>query len=170
MKLLIVSALPRENSAAQAAVERFRNAVSECKILYAQEMKISPCVGCNACWLKTPGICAVKDDYEEILKGFIEYGSVVFLAGTALNFVDHRMKNIIDRMLPLVTMGIRIVDGQCRHVPRYDRRYRLALLYDGTADQQYLEEWMGRVALNFDGESLGVFPIDQAEEALSCIL
>ena len=71
MKLLIVSALPRENSAAQAAVERFRNAVSECKILYAQEMKISPCVGCNACWLKTPGICAVKDDYEEILKGFI---------------------------------------------------------------------------------------------------
>ncbi len=30
------------------------------------------------------------------------------------------MKNVIDRMLPLVTMYIRIADGQCRHVPRYD--------------------------------------------------
>lgn len=33
------------------------------------EMNISHCVGCNCCWLKTPGICVIKDDYEQIFIG-----------------------------------------------------------------------------------------------------
>jgi len=31
-------------------------------------MNISHCVGCNCCWLKTPGVCAIQDDYEPILR------------------------------------------------------------------------------------------------------
>ena len=31
-------------------------------------MHISHCVGCNYCWLKTPGVCAISDDYEPILR------------------------------------------------------------------------------------------------------
>ena len=107
--------------------------------------------------------------YEEILKAYLEYNTVIFLSGTALNFVDHRMKNLIDRLLPLVTMYTHAVDGQCRHVPRYDKKYRFGLLYDGTADRAYLNEWMGRVMLNFGGVSLGAFPMEQAEEVFSCI-
>ena len=93
----------------------------------------------------------------------------MFLAGTALNFVDHRMKHVIDRLLPLATMYIHIVDGQCRHVPRYDKEYRFGLLYAGTADGDYLNHWLDRMVLNLGGSSLGVFPIHQAKEVLSCI-
>ena len=32
-------------------------------------MNISHCVGCNCCWLKTPGICVIKVDYEQIFIG-----------------------------------------------------------------------------------------------------
>ena len=169
MKLLIVSTLPHDDPSAQAAIQELRTAVSACKVLNAYEMKISPCVGCNFCWLKTPGVCAIQDDYTKILKGYLEYDATVFLAGTALNFVDHRMKNVIDRLLPLATMYTHIVDGQCRHVPRYERKYRFGLLYAGAADQAYLNEWLSRVALNFDGSSLGAYPIPQAKEVLSYI-
>lgn len=31
-------------------------------------MNILHCLGCNYCWLKTPGQCVIKDDYEAILK------------------------------------------------------------------------------------------------------
>ena len=41
---------------------------SEVEIVNTAEMKIMHCVGCNMCWLKTPGVCAIKDDYEIILK------------------------------------------------------------------------------------------------------
>ena len=79
------------------------------------------------------------------------------------------MKNVIDRILPLATMYIHIVDGQCRHVPRYDKKLRFGLLYAGSADGAYLNRWMDRVMLNLGGESLGAYPISDAGEVLSCM-
>ena len=79
------------------------------------------------------------------------------------------MKNVIDRILPLATMYIHIVDGQCRHVPRYDKNLRFGLLYAGSADGAYLNRWMERVMLNLGGESMGTYPISDAGEVLSCM-
>ena len=169
MRLLIVNTLPADDPAAQAAIAVLGSAMPDHRVIHAREMDIRPCVGCNACWLKTPGICAVQDGYEEILKAYLACDATVFLAGTALRFVDHRMKNVIDRLLPLATMYTHFVNGQCRHVPRYDKRFRFGLLYQGVADQDYLNEWMDRVTLNFSGVSLGAFPIDCAEEVLACM-
>lgn len=169
MELLIVNTLPEDHSAARPAVQMLSSNVTKYGVINAHKMNISPCMGCNACWLKTPGICTIKDGYEDILKAYLEYDVTVFLAGTALNFVDYRMKNVIDRMLPLATMYIHIINEQCRHVPRYHKKYRFGLLYDGTADQKYLNKWMGRVAMNFGGTSFGAYPIGRAEEVISCI-
>ena len=166
MRLLIVNTLPKEAPAAQAAVQELRENVTELRVINTYEMELQPCVGCNACWLKTPGICSIKDGYDELLRAYLEYDAAVFICGTALNFVDHRMKNVIDRMLPLANMYIHIVDGQCRHLPRYDKRYRFGLLYDGQADRDYLNEWLARVALNLGGDSIGAFPVSQAKEVL----
>ena len=168
-KLLIVSALPETDPTTQTAIQTLKCSGTDLQVIHAYEQNFRPCVGCNACWLVTPGICAIKDGYEELLKAYLQYDAVLFLSGTALNFVNHRMKNLIDRLLPLVTMYIRIVDGQCRHVPRYDKKFRFGLLYAGSADRAYLNRWMERVMLNFDGESLGAYPMENAQEVLSCI-
>ena len=169
MRLLIVNTLPTDDPAAISAIHTLGKAVPDHRVIHTYEMALRPCVGCNACWLKTPGVCAIRDGYEELLKAYLEYDAAVFLSGTALDFVDHRMKNIIDRLLPLATMYIHIVDGQCRHVPRYGKRLRFGLLYKGVADEAYLREWMDRVMLNLGGSSIGVFPITQAEEVHACI-
>lgn len=55
-------------------------------------------------------------------------------------------------------MYIRMVDGQARHVPRYDKEYRFGLLYQGEADQAYLGRWLARMALNMAGVSWGRSP------------
>ena len=168
MRLLIVDLLPEGDETALAAIRTLREGAEECRVIHAYEKNLRPCVGCNACWLVTPGVCSIRDGYEELLKEYMEADTTVFLCGTALDFVDHRMKNVIDRLLPLVTMYIQIVDGQCRHTLRYDRKYRFGLLYAGAADRDYLNRWMDRVMLNFGGESLGAFPISMAREVLSC--
>ena len=165
-KLLIVNTLPEADAQAQAAINIIREKIADAQVINTCEKGFRPCVGCNACWLKTPGICAIKDGYDELMRAYLEYDAAVFICGTALNFVDHRMKNVIDRMLPLANMYIHIVDGQCRHLPRYDKRYRFGLLYDGQADRDYLNEWLARVALNLGGDSIGAFPVSQAKEVL----
>ena len=169
MSLLIANLLPEDAPEALTAIETLSAAVPDHRVIHAYEKNLRPCVGCNACWLVTPGVCSLRDGYEELLKAYLEYDATVFLAGTALNFVDHRMKNVIDRILPLATMYIHIVDGQCRHVPRYEKRLRLGLLYSGTADGAYLSHWMERVVRNLGGESLGSYPIAEAKEVLLCI-
>lgn len=168
-KLLIINTLPENDPAVLPALEALGRGAEEVRVIHTYEKNLRPCIGCNACWLVTPGICSIRDGYEELLKAYLQFDTVVFLSGTALNFVDHRMKNVIDRLLPLVTMYIHIVDGQCRHVPRYDKKLRFGLLYSGSADGEYLNRWMERVMLNFGGESLGVSPVSDAKEVLSCI-
>ena len=66
-------------------------------------------------------------------------------------------------------MYVHIVDGQCRHVPRYEKKLRFCLLYAGSADKAYLNRWMERVMLNFGGESLGAYSISDVKEVLSCM-
>ena len=168
-KLLIINTLPENDPAVSSALEALGRGANEVRLIHTYEKNLRPCIGCNACWLVTPGICAVKDGYEELLEAYLDYDATIFLSGTALNFVDHRMKNVIDRLLPLVTMYVHIVGGQCRHVPRYEKKLRFCLLYAGSADKAYLNHWMERVMLNFGGASLGAYPISDAKEALSCI-
>ncbi|MDO4548601.1 MAG: flavodoxin family protein [Clostridia bacterium] len=166
MSLFIVDALPLQDPDAERAIE----ILNPDKVLKAENMRLSPCTGCNACWLKTPGVCAVKDDYEQLLKGYLGYDTTVFLSGTALGFVDYKMKNIADRLLPLATMYTYFVEGEMRHIPRYKKEYRFGLLYKGEADGDYLNRWLYRTALNMRGVSLGAFPIGMAKEAFSCTL
>ena len=58
----------------EAASEQIRTLIKdqEAEIIDTSEMKIAHCMGCNQCWLKTPGICAIKDDYENILKKLVK--------------------------------------------------------------------------------------------------
>lgn len=141
----------------------------DAEIIETDTMHISHCIGCNHCWLKTPGVCSVKDDYEIILKKLIHADQMWVISYTALGFLDHKGKNIYDRMLPIATMYLKFVGNQMRHVPRYDKRTDLGIIYTGDPDRAYLEKWNERAALNFLSKSLGVFSIDEIKEAVSCM-
>lgn len=65
---------------------------------------------------------ALLRGYEELLKAYLVYDAVVFLSGTALNFVDHRMKNVIDRITGPEYMSekqIRMYNLVGRYVSRF---------------------------------------------------
>ena len=138
-------------------------------IVEAGDKKISHCIGCNYCWLKTPGVCSIKDDYEEILKKIIKSDQLWVISDTALGFIDHKGKNIFDRILPIATMYLRFVGDQMRHVPRYDKKTDIGIIYTGEPDREYLQRWSERTALNFDSRSLGVYRTDEIKEAVACM-
>ncbi len=167
--LVVVNTLPKSDSAVQTAIGALTAKAETSEAIHTEDMKISPCVGCNSCWLKTPGVCAIRDDYEAILRAILRYDTAILIAGTALGFIDHRAKNIVDRILPLATMYTHVVDGQMRHVSRYDKHFRFGLLYAGAGDRKYLTYWMERFALNFGGDNLGVFPMEEAGEVSLCV-
>ena len=99
----------------------------------------------------------------------MQHEKIVYIVGTAFGFMNYQGKNVIDRILPLITMHIQIVGKEMRHVMRYDRKWKLGLLYAGEADRDYFNEWLSRFAVNMISDSIGAYLIEQAEEVASCI-
>ena len=60
------------------------------EIVNTADMKIAHCMGCNMCWLKTPGVCAIRDDYEIILKKLVAAENFWIVTDTKFGFVDYR--------------------------------------------------------------------------------
>ena len=138
-------------------------------IVETDEMKINHCIGCNYCWLKTPGECSIKDDYEILIKKMIHADQIWVISDTALGFLDHKGKNIFDRILPLATMYLKFKGDQMRHVARYKKRSDFGIIYKGEPEVEYLKRWNERAALNFETKSLGVYSTDEIKEAVSCM-
>ena len=132
------------------------------EIVNTADMKIAHCMGCNMCWLKTPGVCAIRDDYEIILKKLVAAENFWIVADTKFGFVGYRGKRVLDRVVPMLNMYIEFRDGWERHQLRY-HPLNFGVIYKGDGNQELLEEWSMRVARNLAGHSLGVFALDKNE-------
>ena len=135
----------------------------EIEIINTADLKIMHCMGCNNCWLKTPGICSIKDEYEIILKKLVSVENFWVVADTKFGFIDYRGKRVLDRIVPMLNMYIEFRDGWERHQLRY-HPLNFGFIYKGNGNRELLEEWSMRVARNMAGRSLGVISLDNAEK------
>ena len=170
MSLLIVNAAERDTQQVQRAIELLAQTTPEHQVIDAAGMDIRPCMGCYVCMLKTPGLCAIRDDYHTLMEAYVRADDIVFLFDTALDFVNHKAKNIVDRMFPLISLLTQYVSGEIRHIPRYPRQRRIGVLYTGSADRDHMTFWVERVAKNMMGTSLEARPVEEAEEMCAWIL
>lgn len=139
------------------------------ELLDTNGMNISHCIGCNYCWLKTPGVCTIKDDYAPLLRKISTADQVWLIADTKFGFVSYKAKNIVDRLMPLATMYLHFKNGMMRHVMRYDKTPDWGVIYTGEGDEEYLDRWCEKVAVNFDAQSLGAFSENKIQEAVLCM-
>ena len=151
------------NTLGKAVLEQIQTLLpqsgGEMEIVDTTDMKIAHCAGCNQCWLKTPGICAFRDDYEVILKRLVWADNLWIVSDTHFGFLDYRGKRVMDRIVPMLNMNVCIRDGWLRHEIRY-HALNIGLLYTGDADQAMMEDWCKRTAANIGGQSLGAIALD----------
>ena len=155
MKTLVLNTLGKE------ALDQVNALIKdkEVEVVDTSDMKIAHCMGCNQCWLKTPGICVIKDDYEKIIKKLVETENLWIVSDTRFGFLDYKGKRVMDRIMPMLNMTIGFRDGWMRHKLRY-HALNIGLLYKGAADQAMMEDWCKRTAANIGGQSLGAIALD----------
>ena len=155
MKTLVLNTLGKE------ALDQVNALIKdkEVEVVDTSDMKIAHCMGCNQCWLKTPGICAIEDDYEKIIKKLVETENLWIVSDTRFGFLDYKGKRVMDRIMPMLNMTIGFRDGWMRHKLRY-HALNIGLLYKGAADQAMMEDWCKRTAANIGGQSLGAIALD----------
>ena len=81
---------------------------------------VRPCLGCFACWNKTPGSCVIRDDMKDILDRILWADLTVWSFGLYYFSVPGRLKNLIDRMLPMNLPFMSADSETGGHPSRYD--------------------------------------------------
>ncbi len=170
MSLLIINTLPEDDKEVRKAINILTEDLTDYRVVNAYELKISHCLGCCECMLSTPGTCCIQDDYTDVFNTLLNYDDIVFVSDTALNFLSHRTLDIMQRHFPLVTVSAVYKNGKILHKSRYDKSFRVGILYKGSPDEKILSEWFGKYTEHFSSESLGTVPISKVEELRKCIL
>lgn len=110
-----------------AHIEKHSDTISV-EIFNLRDMKIGFCVGCWDCWVKTPGLCAIKDDMPAILKSVAASDRTVLLSPISMDFVTSQIKKTCDRMIPLVHPYVEVYHGEFHHKNRYKTYPELGLI------------------------------------------
>lgn len=84
--------------------------------------KISPCLGCFQCWIKTPGLCIqTNDDANQISEREMQSDVVIFLSKITYGGYSYDLKTFLDRSIPNIAPFFELVAGESHHKMRYLR-------------------------------------------------
>jgi multimeric flavodoxin WrbA len=104
LKVLVINGSPKgENSNTMKLTQAFLDgaAWSDAEIIYVTKVEVKNCLGCYACWNKTPGKCVLKDEMNDILPKLISADTITWSFPLYYFGIPGNLKTIIDRQLPL---------------------------------------------------------------------
>ena len=127
MKVLAFNSSPRMDKGNTALIlnpflDGMREAGAAVELFYTKKLNINPCQGCFTCWLKTPGVCFQKDDMQMLHPKLRQADIWVLATPLYVDGMTGSMKNLLDRLIPLVQPFIELRDGHCRHPLREGRK------------------------------------------------
>lgn len=125
MNVLAINGSPMKEKGNTAAIltpflDGIREAGAEIELFYTKDLKIHPCQGEFNCWFKTPGKCFQKDDMQTLLPKFRQTDLWVFATPLYVDGMSGPMKNLLDRLIPLLEPFLELRGGHGRHPLRKD--------------------------------------------------
>jgi len=167
MKITVFNGSPRgENGNTHFIVSEFckgaADAGAEIEHVFLAKKNIEHCLGCYACWIRTPGVCVHDDDMKELNEKFAAADLVVFATPVYIDNVTGIMKDFMDRMIPMANPHFdKDETGECTHTfPNDDARPRKFMVISncGFPEQshfQVLRLLFRRIMRNFSAELVG---------------
>jgi multimeric flavodoxin WrbA len=127
VKVLVLNASPQMDSGTTSLLinpfmEGLKEAGAEVDFYYTRKLKINNCQGCILCWIKHPGSCIYKDDMVKIIENFKKADIVVFGTPIYTDGVPGALKNIWDRLVPLMPPFLETREGHSAHVLNSDHK------------------------------------------------
>lgn len=86
-----------------------------------REKKIAFCTGCFGCWIKTPGMCVLRDDSEAITRAASAAEWMLLLTPVVCGGYSSVLKRQLDRMIGINLPFFMQKEGETHHVPRFAR-------------------------------------------------
>lgn len=123
MNILVINGSPRgKRGNTYCLTAAFLEGMGEGRIreYSVSQLDIRPCMGCFACWNRTPGQCVIQDDMASVIEGLL-WADVILWSFPLYYFtIPGGLKNLIDRQLPMVLPFMAADTESGGHPGRYD--------------------------------------------------
>ncbi len=123
MNVFLINGSPKERrSNTYRLSQAFLNGMGEIQLreVCVNQLNIRPCLGCFACWKKTPGKCVHTDDMPEVMENMLWADLILWSFPLYYFSIPGPLKNLMDRLLPM-SMPFMSRDSEYGgHPSRYD--------------------------------------------------
>ncbi len=136
------------------------------KMIDLSSLKISNCVGCFGCWVKTPGRCVIRDDAVKVYPCIAKSDTVLYVSRIRYGGYDTMMKTMLERAIPVQKAFIRLLDGETHHVQRNVALKQATIVAYGCDDkeeQQVFQRLVARNAKNMNFKSYKVIFVKESQ-------
>ena len=133
--------------------------------------KISHCIGCFGCWVKTPGRCVIRDNATDVYPLIAKSEKILYVSRICYGSYDTVMKTMLERAIPIQQAFIRLHNGETHHVQRRVVPKDAVILAYGSRSQEERELFERLVARNannmlFQRWRIEFLPQSQVEAAV----
>lgn len=106
---------------------------------------IHSCLGCFGCWVKTPGVCVIKDDYQRMGELLSRCDELILISRCYYGGFSPFVKNVLDRSISYILPYFTIRNQEMHHKSRYRKQIKLsAIVYskDMTEKEKKTMEYL----------------------------
>lgn len=140
--------------------------------VFLADSTINHCIGCFGCWLKTPGLCTINNQLDELLHHMSECENFVIISRCFYGGLSADIKTVLDRCIAYVQPYFYINKGkdEMHHVPRYDLQMKFYNYYYGAKsdrEKETAKRLAAANALNFNAQSCETEFYNSSEEIFS---
>ena len=92
---------------------------------------IKPCIGCFSCWIKTPGLCCLNDNYNTNGHLLSKCDKLIVISKNYYGMFSPEIKNFFDRSISYVKPQFQIIYGEIHHLKRYKKILNIEYYFYG---------------------------------------
>lgn len=132
------------------------------------DASIKHCIGCFACWDKTPGACVLKDAYSNMGQRMSKLEELIIISQSFYGGFSPFVKNVLDRSISYIHPYFENRNGEMHHKRRYDNGINLKVYLYGQdiSERERLtaEKLVKANAINLDCPSYELVFLEKVEE------
>lgn len=92
---------------------------------------IHNCIGCFGCWIKTPGMCVLKDSYNNMGELLSKCDELIIISRCIYGSYSPFIRNVLDRSISYLLPYFEGKNGETNHQNRYKNHFTLTVHFYG---------------------------------------
>ncbi|WRS27183.1 flavodoxin family protein [Oscillospiraceae bacterium MB08-C2-2] len=100
-------------------------------IIISDNGTIRHCIGCFGCWIKTPGVCVLKDGYSNMGELLSQCDELIIISQCVYGSYSPFIRNVWDRSIPYLLPYFITKNAETHHKSRYQNTFLLSVHFYG---------------------------------------